>query len=201
MPIGLVSDSLFSDELSRLNRGSEKESPKVESPQIESHNPEVVIEDIPKRGRSEGDKNVPDSLRQIIAEEALLNGRESALSLAKDFNISSSSVSAYTKGATSTTTYNAPSKSIISHINKSRERAVKRASKTLNAALGAITQEKLDYADASDLSGIAKDMSVIIKNLEPQKEVETDGKQVPQFVIYAPQFKDERVFESIVVNE
>jgi len=71
----------------------------------------------------------------------------------------------------------------------------------LKAALGAISQEKLDYTDARDLSGIAKDMSVIIKNLEPQQVVNEDAKQTPQFVIYAPSFKDERSFEVITVNE
>jgi hypothetical protein len=194
MPIGLVSDSEFDKELRNSN-------PNVESHPKESHPVESQIIDIQRPGRKEGDSNVPDSLRQIIAEEALLNGRDAALNLAKDFNISASSVSAYTKGATSTKTYDSPSKSIISHINKSRERAVKRASKTLNAALGAITQDKLDYADASDLSGIAKDMSVIIKNLEPQKEVTPTDKQAPQFVIFAPQFRKEESFEVINVVE
>jgi len=71
----------------------------------------------------------------------------------------------------------------------------------LSQALAAITQEKLDYTDARDLSGIAKDMSVIIKNLEPPTQVESSGEKTPQFVIYAPSFKDERSFEVITVNE
>ncbi len=186
MPIGLVSDDLFKSELDRCS--SVKEVPSR-------------VEVLEKPGRKEGDTNVPDSLRKVIAEEALLNGRDAALNLGKDFGISASSVSAYTKGATSTTSYNSPSKSLISHINKSRERAIKRASRTLNAALGAITQEKLDYADAKDLSGIAKDMAVVIKNLEPQAEPVSDGKQTPQFVIFAPQFRKEESFEVINVNE
>jgi len=186
MPIGLVSDDSFQEELDRLNR---KESHKVE------------ILDVEKPGRKEGDVNVPDSLRKIIGEEALLNGRQSALSLAKEFGISPSSVSAYSKGATSTTTYNTPSQSIISHINKSRQRAVKRAQKTLNGALSAITQEKLDYADVKDLASIAKDMTVVIKNLEPQQQADTEGVKPPQFVIFAPQFRDERSFETITVQE
>ena len=119
-----------------------------------------------KPGRKEGDTDVPESLRKIIGETHLLDGRQEALNLANNFGVSPSSVSAYAKGATSTASYNSPSQSLISHINKSRDRAIKRASRTLNSALSAITQEKLDDADAKDLASIGK-TAVIIKNLEP----------------------------------
>jgi len=189
MPIGLVSDDLFQQELDRLSGKSKKES----HPQ--------VIDITPSHGRSDGDVNVPDSLRQIIGEEAVINGRQAALDLAKDFGISPSSVSAYTKGATSTTTYNQPKSEIIKHINKSRERSIKKAGKVLSGALNAITQDKLDYTDAKDLAGIAKDMAAIIKNLEPQKESSESAQQTPQFVIFAPQFRQENSFDHITVNE
>lgn len=193
MPIGLVSQEDFEKELNSYARKDK-----------ESHQPIVQGEiiDKPSRGRSEGDNNVPESLRKIIGEEAVINGRQSALQIARDFGISSSSVSAYAKGATSTSSYDSPAKSLISHINKSRQRAIKKASSTLNAALGSITQEKLDYADAKDLSAIAKDMSVVIKNLEPPQQTNTEeGPQAPQFVIFAPQFRDERSFDTINVSE
>jgi hypothetical protein len=154
-------------------------------------------------GRKDGDVNVPDALRQIIGEEAVLNGRKSALGLAGMFGISDSSVSAYAKGATSTASYNTPKPAIIGHINKSRARASKKAGKVLDAALGAITQDKLDYTDAKELAGIAKDMSVIIKNLEPPADSSQSLKSdsSPQFVIFAPQFRDERSFDHITVQE
>jgi len=190
MPVGLVNDDAFAKEIERL---SGREQKKV-SPQV------IEIE---RAGRSVGDTNVPESLRKIIGEEALLNGRQAALSLAKDFGISPSSASAYANGSTSTTTYNTPNKNLIGHINESRKRAIKRAQKTLNGALGAITQEKLDYADPKDLASIAKDMTVVIKNLEPQEAANADANKpsTPQFVIFAPQFRQENSFESIVVNE
>jgi hypothetical protein len=78
---------------------------------------------------------------------------------------------------------------------------MKKAAKTLNAALGSITQEKLDYLDADKVSGIAKDMSVIIKNLEPKVDPSSTGQATPQFVIFAPQFRDERQFDMITVQE
>jgi hypothetical protein len=184
MPIGIVSDEDFLRELGNY----EKSSPE------NSLTPEIIPIDRP--GRSEGDVNIPDPLRQIIGEEAVINGRKAALGLAGMFGVSASSVSAYAKGATSTTTYDTPKPSIISHINRSRQRASKKASKVLDAALGSITQEKLDYTDAKELAGIAKDMSVIIKNLEPDESqsLRSDSPAAPQFVIFAPQFRDERSF-------
>ena len=193
MPIGLVSDELLMRELENLNGTN----------MVPSNESSVQVIDIPSRGRASGDNNVPDSLRKIIGEDAVINGRQSALNLASSFGISPSSASAYARGATSTTTYNTPSKSIIGHINKSRARAIKKAGKVLDGALNAISQEKLDYADPKDLSAIAKDMSVIIKNLEPPSENESsEGKNSgPQFVIFAPQFRKEESFDIINVNE
>jgi len=196
MPIGIVSQDQLEKELRSYNPKPLVVPDEVITGEIIEGT--VITKD--KKGRKEGDVNVPDSLRKIIGEEALLNGRESAVSLAQEFGISPSSASAYAVGSTSTASYHDPKPSIISHINKSRERAMKRAAKTLNAALGSITQEKLDYADADKLSGIAKDMSVIIKNLEPKTEGPAE-KTAPQFTIYAPQFRDERSYELIHVQE
>lgn len=189
MPIGLVSDNDLEIELNKLNK-------------VPSTPAKAVVVDKPTRGRDDGDVNIPDSLRQIIGEEAVINGRQSALSLAEMMGVSPSSVSAYAKGATSTTTYHEPKSSIISHINKSRARAVKKASKTLQGALSAITQEKLDYTDAKDLSVIAKNMSGIIKDLEPPTSPGSDqSSSAPNFIIYAPQFRQENSFETIEVKE
>jgi hypothetical protein len=69
------------------------------------------------------------------------------------------------------------------------------------SALSAITQEKLDYTDARDLSGIAKDMSAIIKNLEPPQIAGNNSEVNQQFVIYAPTFRREESFDVIDVKE
>ena len=202
MAIGLVSQSDLEKELVNLGVDVGQSTPGI--PESDTPTPEVTegeVEQIVRRGRARGDNNVPASLRNILAETAMMDGRQAAIELAREFGISPSSVSAYSNGSTSTTTYNQPKSEIISHINKTRERAVKKAGKTLNAALAAITQEKLDYESADKLAGIAKDMSAIIKNLEPQKVEEGDDKSVPRFVIFAPQFRDERTFESIHVTE
>lgn len=194
MAIGIVSDDDFLKEI-----GSYKPATPLKVVEPPALTGEII--DIPKRGRKDGDIAVPESLQKIIGEEALLNGRASAVALAGEFGLSPSSASAYAVGATSTASYNQPKPSILSHINKSRERAMKKAAKTLNAALGSITQEKLDYLDADKVSGIAKDMSVIIKNLEPKVASPDESSKQPQFVIFAPQFRDERSFDMITVTE
>jgi hypothetical protein len=183
MAIGRVSSDIFDKEING-------------KPELK-----VTIIDKPAKGRKEGDNNVPEGLRKLIGETYEIDGRSSGVDLAKRFGISPSSASAYANGSTSTTSYNTPVPAIKSHIIKSKERAVKRASVTLNQALSAITQEKLDYADPKDLAGIAKDMAVIIKNLEPPATVESSTSNSPQFTIYAPTFRDERSFEVITVQE
>lgn len=209
MPMGLVTDEQFFAELGGDSDYQPKQSPtpvgrRQDNSQSEQDKDSEDNPGNPGPGRQEGDNNVPDSLRKIIGETAVIDGRQAALQIAKDFGISPSSVSAYTKGATSTKTYDTPSSSIITHINKSRQRAIGRAGKTLNAALGAISQEKLDYTDAKDLSVIAKNMSAIIKDLEPPANVgrsEDSPSQSVQFTIFAPQFRKEEMFEVINVTE
>ena len=185
MPIGIVTNEDFEKEVTSFQRNEVK--PDEGLVKEESH------------GRNPGDNNVPESLRKIIGEEAVINGRQAALGLAGAFGISASSASPYARGATSTATYAEPQREIVGHLNRARRRAIKKATGTLNRSLGSITQEKLDYTDAKDLASIAKDMSVIIKNLEPQELPPPDSK-APQFVIFAPQFKSEKSYEVIDVS-
>lgn len=190
MAIGIVTDDDLQAELDRLNGNGKPVQPLVQ----------IVEKETP--GRNEGDVNVPDSLRKIIGETSVLEGRQHAVALAEMFNISPSAVSAYAKGATSTASYDTPSKSIISHINKSRQRYAKKAGKVLNEAMNKIDENKLNDMSAKELAGIAKDMSVVIRNLEPQdKSNGEEDKNTPQFVIFAPQFRDERSFPTITVQE
>lgn len=184
MPMGLVDDSDFEKELERLNQ----------KPKIESH-----IKDTPHRGRSEGDKNVPEHIREIIGETAVIQGRARALELAESFGVSPSSVSAYAKGATSTASIDRPQSGLVNHLNKSRARATKKAVRVMQLSLDGITPDKLDKVRVRDLAGIAKDMSVLIKSLEPPAS--QDNTSGGQYVIYAPTFRDERSFEVIQVKE
>jgi predicted transcriptional regulator len=193
MAIGIVSNDDFARELERLNSSSKVNSVVKQ---------EVVIEDIPSKGRNDGDVNVPESLRKVIGATHATEGREAALQLANMFGISDSSVSAYANGSTSTKSYHNPVKNLREHINKRKERVSKRAFGKMNDALQAINPDKLSDCNARELASVAKDMSVIIKNMEPPPAPinEGDGNK-PQFIIFAPQFKKEEHYETITVDE
>lgn len=187
--MGIVSDSEFDLEKSKFSNIREESSSESEA----------TIVDIQK-GRGNGNLNVPDGLRKIIGEESAINGRTAGLDIAKQFGISPSSASAYSHGATSTASYdNQPN---LNHINQSKDRVAKRAMAKLKKALHHITDDKLEGAKPRDLAGIAKDMSAIVKNMEPETpKLPGDNGNGPTFIFYAPQFRDERSFDVVHVKE
>lgn len=186
MPLGIVSDDDFKSE---LNNSSLTQKP----PSL------ATIIDM-NRGRGEGKTEVPEALRKIIGETSAIDGRQEALALAKSFGISPSSVSAYGQGATSTSSINTPDNELKNHIGKAKERISKKARAKLFLALKHITVDKLSEAKPEVLASVARNMSAIVKDMEPDT-VDGTEKQVPQFVVFAPQFRDERTFESITVKE
>lgn len=170
MPLGIVDDSTFESEINGGNK---------------TPIPSARINELPTPGRKEGDNNVPDSLRKIIGEDALENGSHSANALANSFGISSSSVSAYKNGATSTASYERPSPELAKHLDKTRERIIKRATTKLDLALEEITSEKLSAAKLSEISTVARNMAAIVKDMTPD-ENKPSATQNNQFILMAP---------------
>lgn len=189
--LGIVTDEQFQTELVNSKTSLPKSAPFVH-PQVE-----IINQD---RGRGKGNVEVPEGLRKLIADEHLTNGRQAAIDLASDFDISPSSVSAYANGATSTATYNKPDQTLTNYLNARKSRLSKKALTKLGLALSGLTEDKLKDVKARDLAGIAKDMSTIAKNMEPPNANGSDG-NAPKFVIYAPTVRDERSYETIVVND
>jgi predicted transcriptional regulator len=187
MAMGIVSDNEFNKEFGQI-------CPKdVVDPT--SH--QAVIIDIEK-GRPLGGLEVPNSLRKVIGEESAINGRQNGVALANQFGISPSSVSAYANGSHSTASYD--DKPNVNHINDAKLRVAKKARNRLVMALNSLTQEKIESAKVKDIAGVAKDMSVIIRNMEPEK-VNPSGPGGPTFIFYSPQFRTEQVFDTVVVKE
>lgn len=185
MPMGIVSDKDFQSEVANT-------VPSVESPVT------TTIEPI-NRGRGAGNVEVPDSLRNVIGDEAVTNGRQSAAELARQFGISQSSVSAYGVGATSTSSYaDRPNGKVI---KEAKERIAKRARGKLMRALNKITDDKLESANAKDLAGIAKDMSAIVKTMEPDDRGVPQNNNGPTFVFYAPQVRSEEQYAVVHTKE
>ena len=192
MGMGIVSNDEFDLEKSKL-------VPREESNSISPAKQGEII-DMPPKGRGKGDLAVPNSLRKVIGEESAINGRESALEIAQNFGISPSSVSAYANGSTSTASYDEQPN--LSAINEGKARVAKRARNKLMSALKHITPTKLADAKVRDLAGIARDMSAVVKNMEPDTpKSPTGGTGGPTFVFYAPQFRDERSFDVVQAKE
>lgn len=181
--MGIVSDKEFDH---ALNDATASPNP-----------PPVQIIDMEK-GRGKGNVEVPEGLRKIIGEESAVNGRASALEIANQFGVSPSSVSAYSHGARSTATIDTTPD--INNINAAKLRVAKKARNRLVMALNSLTQEKIDGAKAKDIAGVAKDMAVVIKNMEPEGP-KTNANGGPTFVFYSPVFKREEHFDVVRVTE
>lgn len=161
-----------------------------------------ISEVLPARPRGRGKHNVevPNALRQLIGGTSFNEGRGEAVALAREFGISPQSASAYAHGATSLASYNSPSVVNSNHIQKVKDNISKRAQKKLKLALTHIDDEKLGASSAKDLSGVAKDMSIIVKAMEPTPTT-IAGANAPQFIIYSPTVVDEKHFETVIINE
>ena len=149
-----------------------------------------------KRGRGEGRIAVPDMIREEAAKSAI-NGEGTGKDIARAFGISESSLSAYKVGATSTTTYNEPDDDLVKKILGHKERISKKAVRTALAALKEITPQKLEGVKARDLASIAKDMTSVIRDMEPKSDQPNQQNNV-QFVFMAPRVKS--IDEYPVIN-
>lgn len=169
----------------------------LDSPNNQALEGEIV--DIKQRGRGLGSVQVPSTLRSLIAGTHHIEGRGAALEVAKEFGVSASSASAYANGVTSTASYNdKKEESIVSFVTKRKQRVTKKAIRVMTNALDKLTPDKLDTADAKELSGIAKDMSAIIGHFNDPKAIGGDiNNNGPTFVLYAPQVKSEQSFNAI----
>ncbi len=189
MAMGIVSDKDFEKEKESLSQSKS-------TPLPTSQSKIVSIE----RGRGEGNIETPDSLRKLIGQTHVNDGRSEAINLAKNFGISQSAAAAYAQGATSTATYNdRPNEPFI---NTSRKHVQNRALSKLKRALHHITDDKLENAKVRDLAGIARDMATVVKTMEPESDKSKEGGEPkPQFIIYAPQIKKEESYDVIYAKE
>jgi len=209
MPLGVISDELF---LQMLTDGSvlspfvslPTQSPSIKPPIIPfSGSPENSVVEcvIPpnKLGRPEGRKEIPSEIRKFIATSAI-EGGETNKEIARIFKVSKDSVNAYKHGATSEATYNKPDGDLAPHVRSVRQRLVGKAQRVLKSSLNQITDEALSEIGPVRAAGIAKDMSSIIKNLEPQIQ-DDDDKVTYNTVFYAPQLAKESDFEYVDVDD
>lgn len=210
MPLGIISDSEFNDELADCSPSTIPITPRdsnlvVDEGVIGSLNDndliipqasEIIQASAKARGRGESNTQVPSGIRKIIGETSAINGRKDALELASLFDISPSSVSAYKEGAHSTSTINEPNKDTKAHIDASKLKVSIRARKKLNLALSHITDDKLQEAKVGEVASVAKAMAGIIKDLEPSTDNNSNKSNIP-FVVFAPIIVKESSYEVV----
>lgn len=184
MGMGLVDDIEFDSQVENTNR------PEITRAEIIDIN----------KGRGEGNVEVPESLRKIIGETSITDGRQEALALAKSFGISESSVSAYANGANSTNKYNTGNEELRKHVKGAKQRIVSKSKRILNKALDNITDEKLEKAKLKDIATVVNAMTGVIERLD-EKEESDRGNNAPQFIVYAPQIRQENNYPVINLNE
>jgi hypothetical protein len=189
MPLKIVSDEELDKEL---------ENCRLEVKSIQSDSVSLVKE-LSSPGRKEGDNNVPRAIQRILAETSQIEGRQDAIELARELQISPQSVDAYSAGATSLATYKEKNEDLLSHINSRKLLSAKKAQSRLLRAIHHITEDKLINAKPAVLAVVAKAMSSIVKDMEPDSGVsQTNG---PTFVFYAPRVTKEESFDVITVKE
>jgi hypothetical protein len=206
--MGIVSDSEFDSELSNVSVHTPKSIPPQSVPSefiptgTESV-PTGQIVDIQSPGRKEGDLNVPETLRKLIGETSVIEGRSAALKLGEAFGVSPSSVSAYAVGATSTATYHEPDNDLKNYIDGRKRRLSKKALQRLNLAINHITEGKLADAKLGEIVGVATAMSQVVKNLAPPepKQAPVTVENKPVFMLYAPATKKEEAYDVIHSRE
>lgn len=184
MGLGIVSDDDFDAELSNSETRI---------------NGNAVVIGFDKKGRKIGDNNAPESLRKIIGETDILEGRESAKELAAEFGLNPQAARTYANGITSLATPDTPDKPLKDHLALIKRNASRRAGRKLLAALDKITDEKLDEAPAGVLAGIARSLSGVVKDMEP--EVVHQSGNTTQFIVFSPPAVKESNFEVIDLKE
>lgn len=188
MGMGIVSDQDFDSELQKNGTTESK-----------SGQSKAVVIDSPKKGRGEHSVEVPNGIRKLIGDDKINNGRESAIELAANLGISPSSVSAYSQGAKSTASYD--DRPNLPEINQAKEKISKRARRKLLLALNNLTPDKIKEAKAGEISVVARNMSAIVKDMEPDNPFNPNEKSGPTFIFYSPQFRKEEHFDVVEAKE
>ena len=159
---------------------------------IEKKENSLVVEQL-ERGRG-NTPEIPEPLREIIAEDKLLGGTAKDISAA--YGVSASSIAAYSHGNTSTSSYNKP----VDKLTQVRDRVSSRAANRLNQALKALANKNLELETAKDISTIAKDMATVFEKISPVVVKEKEDSRALHIHMYAPKMKQVNDYKIIDVN-
>lgn len=149
-----------------------------------------------RHGRSEGAIDIGEERRKEIATLALTSGM-SKEEVAKYTGSSVASVGAYKRGDNATY-QEGHNEGLKEHVESVKTQVVGAAQNKLMLAIEALTGEKIHGSKGRDIAGIAKDMSQIIRNMNPDSGNLISNSKV---IIYQPRVKEEDDFDTITVSE
>lgn len=208
MPLGIVKKEEYENELglpkdqTNIPKTEEVSEIITETPNTPVITGEVLEASIEtSSGRGIGNTEVPLSIKKLIGESSIEEGSSAANAIGKFLGLSPSSVSAYANGATSTATYHKPNGELQDFLGKARKRITKRAAGKLFKSLDVIDDERLEKLTALEASTVAKNMSAIIKHMEPEDKRGSNTFNGPIITFYAPHLVQEDKFDVINVNE
>ena len=184
MGLLIVNEDEWNNSLRDIGISSPTDTPSDQSPQIEYH----IIE----KGRGHNSE-IPEGIREIIAEDSLAGARSSEIQ--ELYGVSASSISAYKAGANSTSTYREKKDNLL----KVRSKVSSKANKRLIAALDALADKDFTELKAKDVSSIAKDMASIVDKIRLPSEKTEDDLRV-HLHLYAPKMKSLADYEVIDVG-
>lgn len=196
MPIGIVADNEFDLEVDNISHDIVISKPIINIDKFDS----IFGDDNgsnSNKGRGKGNVEVPEVLRKVIAGEVIEGGNVSEVS--KAFDVSRSSISAYIKGAHSTTTYDNHHPELTKHNGAVRDKIVRLTRSKLRKSIRFITDDKLASCNAVQLAVVASHMSKIVNDNDPVEVSKSEFKQ--SVVIYRPRIREEDSFEVISVSE
>lgn len=202
MPLGIVSDKDFFNEI-------EEDSdikPRTSNIDIENATPSTAIVgevlDFPTVGRHSDIPDIPISLKKILAETHAIEGLSRAQELANSFGgLSQPTLSTLGSGNTSRGTHKSRAgNSLVEHLNNRKTKISNRALNKINLALAHMTEDKFEDLEMRELATIAKDMSVVAKQMEPTK-IDEGHKDPVQFHFYSPQVRTENHYDVVVAKD
>jgi predicted transcriptional regulator len=187
MPIGIVKSS---DYLSELSNGGDKVIDK----------PVTGARSLPEsKPLGRGIKaDTPDSIRALVAQEVILGAN--VKEVAKEYNLSPTSINAYKVGANSLATYNRPSETLSRANHIFRDRIVRKASRLSLTALDSISREDFKTASLRDKSTVAKEMASIVRDMIPEVK-DVDRSSNVQVIIHAPSQKRESDYIDTIISQ
>lgn len=140
-------------------------------------------------------KNIPDFLKEIIGTTAHL---EKASNVADAFDVSLSSVENFKHARSGDDREKGKNRELRARIEKNLGKIRDTAMNRLMESLNLLTEEKVGKCSAKDISSIAANMSKVVNNVTPEKDVDPD--EATKLIIYAPTINQESHYKVVEVD-